>query len=176
MREAAAPIRVAVLTFSDSRTEANDTGGKLLVSLLQAEGHLVLSKRIVREDAATVREAFDLALASDVDVVVTTGGTGIAARDIAIDAIERRFDKKLDGFGEAFRRLSWDEVGARSLLSRATAGTVGAKLVAALPGSEKAVRLGLRDVLLPMLSHAVQLLRGQTSHAPKENLEASLKK
>lgn len=172
----ASPVRALVLTFSDTRTEENDTGGKLLVGLLSAAGHEVIAKRIVREDEATVRAALDEALATQADVVVTTGGTGIAPRDIAIDVLERRFEKKLDGFGETFRRLSWDEVGARSVLSRATAGTVGTKLVAALPGSEKAVRLGTRDVLLPMLTHAVALLRGQTSHPVKESTEGSPKK
>lgn len=172
----AAAIRAVVLTFSDSRTDADDTSGKLLVSLLEAAGHVVVAKRIVREDEATVRQAFDEALASEVDVIVSTGGTGIAPRDIAIDVLERRFDKKLDGFGEAFRRLSWDEVGARSLLSRATAGTVGTTLVAAFPGSEKAVRLGVRDVLLPVLGHAVALLRGHTSHGLEKSDRASLKK
>jgi molybdenum cofactor biosynthesis protein B len=157
-------LRLAVVTFSDSRTEATDTGGALLASLLEAAGHLVVQRRLVREDEGAVRAAFADVLATDVDAVITTGGTGIAPRDIAIDVLEPLFDKRLDGFGEAFRRLSWDQVGARSLLSRATAGTARGKLVVALPGSEKAIRLGINDVLLPFLPHAIALLRGDTQH------------
>ena len=163
------PVRCLVLTFSDTRTEPDDTSGDAIATLLAEAGHAVVGRRIVREDASTVRAAFEDALATDVDAIVTTGGTGIAPRDIVIDVLEPLFHKKLEGFGEAFRRLSWDQVGARSVLSRATAGTVGPKLLVALPGSEKAVRLGVTDVLLPFLIHAVALLQGHTAHGPAKH-------
>lgn len=159
-----APILVGVITFSDTRTEQTDTSGDLAVLLLTEAGHRVTVRRIVREDVDLVRAALVDLIESDVAVIVTTGGTGISARDVAIDVLERLLERRLDGFGEAFRRLSWGQVGARSLLSRATAGTVSGKLVVALPGSEKAVRLGIEEVLLPILPHAAALLRGETAH------------
>jgi molybdopterin adenylyltransferase len=156
---------LAILTFSDTRTEENDEGGRLVRELLEAAGHVIVRSAIVRENLESVNAALDDVLADPRPAaLVTTGGTGIAARDIAIDCVEKRLEKRLDGFGEAFRRLSWDEVGARSMLSRAVAGVAGGKLVACLPGSIKAVRLGMTALVLPMLPHAVDLLSGKTGH------------
>jgi molybdenum cofactor biosynthesis protein B len=155
--------RIATITFSDTRTEADDEGGKLLRELLSRSGDVVYST-IAREDRESVDRAIADALSANVEAVVTTGGTGIAPRDIAIEAIEARLDKKLDGFGEAFRRLSFDEIGPRGVLSRALAGTIGPVLVVALPGSTKAIRLGIEQILLPILLHATDLLAGRTAH------------
>jgi molybdopterin adenylyltransferase len=157
-----AALPVAVVTFSDTRTKETDTGGALVRALLTAAGHVVVHHMIVREDVGQVRSALTALLGSAAVAVVTTGGTGIAPRDVAIDVLEDLFDKKLDGFGEAFRRLSWDQVGVRSILSRAIAGTVDGKLFVALSGSEKAVRLGMETLVLPMLPHAVALLSGSS--------------
>ncbi len=158
------PHRVATLTLSDTRTPADDEGGRLLGDLLRAAGFEVASHAIVREDDASIRAAVEERCASDVDAVVLTGGTGVAPRDRTIEVLSPMFEKTLDGFGEAFRRLSWDEVGPRSILSRAAAGVIRGKVVAALPGSVKAVRLGVERVLAPVLGHAIDLAAGRSGH------------
>ncbi|MCC6525607.1 MAG: molybdenum cofactor biosynthesis protein MoaB [Polyangiaceae bacterium] len=163
--------RVATLTFSDTRTSADDEGGRLLGALLGDAGFAVLSHAIVREEReALTASVLGLCRDPSVDAVVCTGGTGVAPRDIAIEAIAPLFDKTLEGFGEAFRRLSWDQIGPRAILSRATAGFVAAGepprpvLVVLLPGSPKAVRLGVESLLAPTLGHAVALARGVGGH------------
>ena len=158
------PIRIATLTLSDTRTLADDEGGRLLGELLGAAGFNVVSHAIVREDDGAIHAAVVERCASDVGAVVLTGGTGIAPRDRTIEVLTPLFEKTLDGFGEAFRRLSWDEVGPRSILSRATAGVVRGRVVAALPGSLKAVRLGVEKLLAPTLAHAVELAAGLGGH------------
>jgi molybdenum cofactor biosynthesis protein B len=160
-----APVSIATITFSDSRTEADDEGGALLGVLLREAGHVVVAHAIVREDRDAIVAGIDAALARhDVDAIITSGGTGIAARDIAIEVVEPRLEKRLDGFGEAFRRLSHDQIGPRAMLSRAVAGVAAGKLVACLPGSPKAVRLAVSELLLPVLPHARDLLAGRTGH------------
>jgi molybdenum cofactor biosynthesis protein B len=158
-------IRIATITCSDTRTESDDEGGALLRSLLGAAGFTIASHQIVREDLELVRGAVrDIAASEDVDAIVLTGGTGIGPRDVTIDAIGPLLDKTLPGFGEAFRRLSWDQVGARSILSNATAGVALAKIVVALPGSPKAVRLAIEALVAPTLAHMVALAQGRTAH------------
>lgn len=149
------PLRIAVITVSDTRSAADDESGNVAEELLTSAGHTV-ERAIVRDDTAAIRAAIELA---DDDVIVLTGGTGIAPRDVTYEAVAVLLDKRLDGFGEAFRRLSWDEIGPRAALSRAIAGTRGRALIVALPGSTRAVRLGVTQVLLPILKHAVGLLR-----------------
>jgi len=154
-------LRIITMTVSDTRTEADDTSGKALreeLSAFEVVRHVIVPdepERIV----ALVKEAF-----VEADAVVLTGGTGIAPRDRTYEALTTMFDKTLDGFGEAFRRLSWDQIGPRAILSRATAGTVGERLVFSLPGSEKAVRLGAKELIAPVLAHAVDLVHGRTKH------------
>ena len=161
----AQPIRLFTITFSDTRTAADDEGGALLGSLLAGAGHEVVTHRIVREDEAAVVGALDEALAAPgVQAVVTTGGTGLGPRDVAGDLVAARLTRELPGFGEAFRRLSWEQVGPRSVLSRAVAGAAGDRLLVAFPGSVKAVRLGVEALLVPILPHAVDLLAGRTAH------------
>jgi molybdenum cofactor biosynthesis protein B len=155
------PVRIATLTLSDTRTPADDEGGRLLGELLRAAGFEVASHAIVREDDASIRAAVAERCAAEVDAVVLTGGTGIAPRDRTIEVLTPLFDKTLDGFGEAFRRLSWDQIGPNAILSRAAAGVVGGRVVAALPGSLKAVRLGVEQLLAPTLAHAVDLASGR---------------
>lgn len=167
-----APLRIATLTLSDTRTLDDDEGGRLLGALLGEAGFSVVSHAIVREDGPPLREALGaLCDPARVDAVVLTGGTGIAPRDTTIETLLPLFDKTLDGFGEAFRRLSWDQIGPRAILSRATAGVVRGVFVAALPGSPKAVRLGVEALLAPTLAHAVELCSGRRvhhHHAPKD--------
>lgn len=161
----ARPVRIATLTLSDTRTPADDEGGRLLGELLRAAGFEVVSHAIVREDDDAIRVAVrERCGRGEVDAVVITGGTGIAPRDRTIEVLAPLFDKTLDGFGEAFRRLSWDQIGPRAILSRATAGVIGGRVVAALPGSVKAVRLGVEQLLAPTLAHAVDLASGHGGH------------
>jgi molybdenum cofactor biosynthesis protein B len=158
-----ASVRVAAVTVSDTRTERDDEGGALLSERLEAAGFVVSFRAIVRDEPDEVRAIVARVCDEDrADAVVTTGGTGIAPRDRTYEAIEALLDKKLDGFGEAFRRLSWEEVGPRAVLSRAVAGVHRGRVIAALPGNPKAVVLAVDRVLAPILSHAVALARGDT--------------
>lgn len=162
-RMSAPPCRVMTVTVSDTRTAADDTAGKALAEELAA--FALVGHAIVKDEPERIAELVrSTATGGKADAVVLTGGTGIAPRDRTVEALEALFDKRLDGFGEAFRRLSWDEIGPRSILSRATAGTVGTCLVFSLPGSEKAARLGARALVAPVLAHAVDLVNGRTHH------------
>jgi molybdenum cofactor biosynthesis protein B len=153
-------VRLAVLTISDTRTPENDTGGDTIEELMRGAGHEIVERRIVRDDAARIRtEIVNLLARPDADAVITTGGTGISARDTTYEVVDRMIEKKLDGFGEIFRALSYEEIGAAAILSRAVAGTVGAKLVACLPGSRNAVRLAVEKLLVPEISHVIFELR-----------------
>jgi molybdenum cofactor biosynthesis protein B len=160
-REAAPEsVRVAVLTISDTRTPETDTGGDVVEETMRGAGHEVVAREIVRDEATSIRTTLvDLLARPDVDAVVTTGGTGISARDTTYEVVERMVEKRLDGFGELFRMLSYEEIGAAAILSRALAGAVGAKLVASLPGSRNAVRLGMEKLLVPEVAHIVFELR-----------------
>lgn len=162
------PVRVATVTLSDTRTEADDESGRLLGELLAAAGHQVVSHQILRDDPHLLREILLHTLCSlDVcEAVVMTGGTGIAPRDRTVEALMPIFQKTIDGFGEAFRRLSWDEIGPRAVLSRAVAGVVRGRVVIALPGSPGAVRLAVDKLLGPILAHAVDLASGQRTRHP----------
>lgn len=153
-------VRVAILTISDTRTPETDTGGDVAEELLSGAGHEVVTREIVRDEVSSIRtNLVDLLARSDVDAVVTTGGTGISARDTTYEVVDRMVEKKIDGFGEIFRMLSYEEVGAAAVLSRAVAGAVGTKLVASLPGSRNAVRLAVEKLLVPELAHIVFELR-----------------
>jgi molybdenum cofactor biosynthesis protein B len=153
-------VRLAVLTISDTRTPENDTGGDTIEELMRGAGHEIVERRIVRDDAARIRtEIVNLLARPDADAVITTGGTGISARDTTYEVVDRMLEKKLDGFGEIFRVLSYEEIGAAAILSRAVAGAVGTKLVACLPGSRNAVRLAVEKLLAPEISHVVFELR-----------------
>lgn len=148
--------RCAVLTVSDSRTPADDTSGGLIVERLEASGHSVVRRDLVPDDPERISAALAACLEEPgLDLVVTTGGTGISRRDTTIEIVERRLDKRLEGFGELFRMLSWDEVGAAAMLSRATAGLAGEALLFALPGSPDAVALALDRLILPELAHLI---------------------
>ncbi len=155
--------RVVTITVSDTRTEENDGSGHALAEELRAfeqVRHVILPDEPERIRA----EIVSIVAKNEADAVVLTGGTGIAPRDRTLEAIEALFEKKLDGFGEAFRRFSWDEIGPRAMLSRATAGIVGTCLVFSLPGSENAARLGAAKLIAPILGHAVDLVNGRTAH------------
>jgi molybdenum cofactor biosynthesis protein B len=153
-------VRVAILTISDTRTPETDSGGDTVDELLRDAGHEVLERSIVRDEVSSIRTELEgLLVRSDVDAVITTGGTGISARDTTYEVVESMLEKKLDGFGEIFRMLSYEEIGAAAILSRALAGAVGTKFIACLPGSRNAVRLAVDKLLVPELAHVVFELR-----------------
>ena len=156
---AAAPksIRCFVLTVSDTRTEVSDTSGRAIADALTAAGHVVAGRAIVKDEPTRVREIVTEQLANpDVQVVITTGGTGITSRDSTYEAIAALLEKRLDGFGELFRMLSFEQIGAAAMMSRACAGLAKGRIVVSLPGSENAVRLAMDRLLIPELGHLVQ--------------------
>jgi molybdenum cofactor biosynthesis protein B len=156
---APASVGCYVLTVSDSRTPDTDTGGRAIRDLLQAAGHAVTGHAIVKDDAADVVGRVRAALDDPrTQVIITTGGTGITSRDGTFEAIDGLLDKRLEGFGELFRMLSFQEIGASAMMSRAVAGTAARKAIFVLPGSPHAVRLAMTRLILPELGHVVQQL------------------
>lgn len=162
-REAPRSVPSIVITVSDTRTLAEDSGGALLVALLEGAGHPVVGRALVPDEIDAIQHALDEAvMRDDVGAVFLTGGTGIAARDVTPEALLPVLDRVIPGFGELFRSLSYQEIGAAALLSRALAGTVRGRLVAALPGSRAAIRLAMEQLLLPELGH----LAGEAAKRP----------
>jgi molybdenum cofactor biosynthesis protein B len=154
-----APISVGcyVLTVSDTRTEATDASGRAIADRLSAAGHRIIGRSIIKDDPDLVRAAVTRQLAkADVQAIITTGGTGITSRDSTYEAIAGLLQKKLDGFGELFRMLSYQEIGSAAMMSRACAGLVAGRIVISLPGSEAAVRLAVEKLIVPELGHLVQ--------------------
>lgn len=145
-----------VVTCSDTRTAATDEGGPAARRLLAEAGHTLLGSELVKDDAQAIAHALEHALAHGARCVIFTGGTGVGRRDVTVESLEAKFDKRLDGFGELFRALSFQQVGSAAWLSRATAGVVQGALIFALPGSPKAVELALSKLILPELGHAVR--------------------
>jgi molybdopterin adenylyltransferase len=157
----ARPLRVAAVTVSDTRTQSDDESGRRLRDRLAAAAFVVPVYTIVRDDAEAVSAILSRVCDEDLaDAVVATGGTGIAPRDVTYEAVAALLEKTLDGFGEAFRRLSWEQVGPRAVLSRAIAGVYRGRFVAAIPGSPRAVDLAVDRLIAPILPHAVALARG----------------
>jgi len=155
-RDAPAELPCAVITVSDSRSLADDRGGDLIEEQLASAGHRVASRVLVPDDVGAIREALRRALAqSEIRVVILTGGTGVAPRDVTPEAVAPLLERVLPGFGELFRMLSYAEIGSAALLSRALAGLCGATLVFALPGSRAALRLALEKLILPEIGHLV---------------------
>ncbi len=178
------PARVAVVTVSSTRSLSDDGSGDLIVEKLGEAGHEVVDRKLVNDDIERIREAALALETGGAQAVIITGGTGVSARDVTPEALAPLFTKVLPGFGEIFRRLSYDEIGAAAMLSRATAGMIQGTLFFALPGSTKACSLALEKLILPELAHMV----GQTSketfvaapnqppatqEVPKEDLEES---
>ncbi len=156
---APASVRCFVLTVSDTRTDATDTGGRAIRLLLESAGHVVIGQALVRDDPDAVTSVVTRQLEDTrTQVIVTTGGTGITSRDGTFEAIDRLLEKRLTGFGELFRMLSFEQIGAAAMMSRATAGTAAGKAIFVLPGSPDAVRLAMTRLIIPELGHVVQQL------------------
>ena len=158
-REAAAkkgPVRVAVVTVSDTRTRDNDAGGDLIVERIQNAGHEVVFRTIEKDEPEQIGSLLDqITNDTSVQLILLTGGTGISARDTTFDALSRKLEKVLPGFGELFRALSFGEVGAAAMLSRAIAGTYRGCIVFSMPGSPNAVQLAMDKLILPEIQHLV---------------------
>ncbi|MGB9381332.1 MogA/MoaB family molybdenum cofactor biosynthesis protein [Candidatus Binatus sp.] len=150
-------LKLGVITASDSRTPETDASGKLIRTMLEAAGHRVDYYEIVRDD----REKISAALVNNLenlDAIIVNGGTGITARDNTTEVVKSLLDKELEGFGELFRMLSFNEIGAAAMMSRAIAGVRHGKFIAALPGSTDACRLAMEKLLLSQLGHITYLL------------------
>jgi len=160
-KEAAAhlqSLRGAVLTVSDSRTEATDESGKILQECIVAAGHEVGAYRLVKNEPDVVR-ATVTELAETVDFIITTGGTGMSPRDLTIEACRPLFTKELEGFGDVFRLVSFQEIGSAAIMTRATGGSVGRAMLFCLPGSKAAVRLAAEKLILPEIKHLISTIR-----------------
>lgn len=162
---AAASIRVVILSISDSRTRESDEGGALIEAEARRSGFHVEGRELLRDEPEAIRTRVrDLAAQAAADVILLTGGTGVSPRDRTVEAVAPLFEQRLDGFGELFRMLSYAEIGAAAMLSRAVAGIVGGVLVFAMPGSPAGVRLALEKLILPELEHLVGQLHRTHGH------------
>jgi molybdenum cofactor biosynthesis protein B len=165
--EAPRTVAVWVVTASDTRGEAEDESGRFLRDALRAAGHHEAGYRIVKDEPAQLRAALDAARAAGADAVIVNGGTGIAGRDRTYEAVAGLLEKRLDGFGELFRMLSYAEIGSAAMMSRAVGGVWGGRAVFSLPGSTAAVRLAWEKLIAPELTHLVRELTKHGHAAPR---------
>lgn len=153
-------VRCAVLTISDTRTVETDLGGQTVIVHLTAAGHSVVHRQILRDEPAAMRAVLEgLTKRDDVDAILMTGGTGVTSRDQTYETVTSLLDKPLPGYGEVFRMLSFQEIGPAAILSRATGGIVGGKVLLTMPGSPAAVRLAMERIIVPELPHLVREAR-----------------
>jgi molybdenum cofactor biosynthesis protein B len=151
-----------IITVSDTRDESSDQSGQLVKSLLSEHGHVTAGYRIVRDEPTQLKSLLEEVLAEKgVEVILLNGGTGIAPRDTTYEVVSSLMEKKLEGFGEIFRYLSYQEIGSAAIMSRAAAGVSRGKLVVSLPGSKAAVELAMRKLILPELGHMVSQVQGR---------------
>jgi molybdopterin adenylyltransferase len=147
-------VRIAVLTVSDTRTQADDTSGQTLADRIQAAGHVLADRQIVRDDVEAIREATRGWISrDDVDAVISTGGTGLTGRDVTIEAMRALFEKEIEGFGALFHMMSFPKIGTSTVQSRATAGVARGTYIFCLPGSPGACRDGWDDILVHQLDY-----------------------
>jgi molybdenum cofactor biosynthesis protein B len=150
-------VSCAVVTISDSRTEADDESGKLIRQRLSDNGHRVAAYSLLKNEPETIRtKIMDLAGQEDVQVIITSGGTGVSHRDVTVDTVGPMLEKRLDGFGELFRYLTYQDIGTGSIMSRAVGGVIGGKVILCFPGSLGAATLAMDKVILPELGHLVR--------------------
>jgi len=148
-----------VITCSDTRTPQSDTSGYRIMVMLRDAGHSVASYQIVKDEPSKIKAAIKKAVKNrKVQAIIINGGTGIAKRDSTFEAIEGLLEKKLDGFGEVFRALTYQEIGSPAIMTRATAGTYKGRIIFSTPGSENAVKLAMEKLILPELGHILQQL------------------
>ena len=148
------PVRIAVLTVSDTRTMTDDKSGQVLAERIAAAGHHLADRAIVTDDVERIRtQVLAWSQRADVDAVISTGGTGLTGRDVTIEAMRALFDKEIDGFAVAFHMISWAKIGTSTVQSRATAGVVRGKYVFCLPGSPGACKDGWDEILQPQLDY-----------------------
>lgn len=160
----AGTVRAGVVTVSSSRSSTDDSSGDVIAGAFESSGHRVTIRELIRDDFDRVQSTVaTLTDRDDVDVIVTTGGTGVTPDDVTVDAVRPLFEKDLPGFGEVFRRHSEAEIGTRVIATRATAGVSNGVIVFCLPGSEDAVRLGVESIILPEIGHLVGLATRDTA-------------
>ena len=153
-------VSCSVLTVSDTRTPETDTGGRTIVELLEGAGHRVAARVILPDDPERMRTVLaEQTARADVDAILMTGGTGLSSRDQTFETVSALLTKSLPGYGELFRMLSYHEIGAAAMLSRAVGGLIGKKVVLTMPGSPAGVRLAMEKVILPELGHLVREAR-----------------
>lgn len=153
-------VPIAIVTVSDTRTPDTDESGRTIRGLVEAAGHTVVDYRIVKDEPEQVAQALDDFAAGTARLIIFNGGTGISQRDRTYDVISKKLEKTLPGFGELFRMLSYEQVGAAAMLSRATAGVYRNRVVFSTPGSTSAVRLAMEKLILPEMQHlAWELIR-----------------
>jgi molybdenum cofactor biosynthesis protein B len=150
-------VNCAVLIISDSRTEQTDESGKFLKQALSQNGHQVIAYAILKNDSEAIeRKIRELLSQDELQVIITSGGTGISHRDVTVETVSSIMEKKLDGFGELFRSLSYQEIGTASIMSRAVAGVIGGKIIICIPGSLGAAKLAIDKIILPEIGHMVR--------------------
>lgn len=145
--------RCAIVTCSDTRTPETDHSGNRMADLLISDGHDVVFRDLVPDEASRIRNAIKAALASRAQLVITTGGTGISRRDTTFEALQELISTEIPGFGEIFRTLSYKDIGPAAMMSRATAGLIDGGILFALPGSLAAVELAMQELILPQIGH-----------------------
>ena len=151
------PVNIAVMTVSDTRTEAEDKSGRTLIELLQRDGHKLAARAIVKDEQAAIVAQLKMWIAdANIDAVISTGGTGVTGRDVTPEAFESVFEKRIDGFGELFRMLSYQKIGTSTIQSRATAGVANATYLFALPGSPGACKDGWEDIIKHQLDNRLR--------------------
>ena len=159
-QQAAGGLRCAVITVSDTRAPDTDTSGRLMQEALTEAGHVIRAYCIVKDERDDIRRLLQHHVRdAQTDVVLLSGGTGLSTRDGTYEVVRDSLEKELTGFGELFRYLSYDEIGAAAMMSRATAGVAGGTVIVSMPGSSAAVRLAMEKLILPELSHMVHIAR-----------------
>ena len=149
-----------VITCSDTRTSDTDTSGQLIQNLLKEQGHTVAAYHLVKDEPSEIKAKITAALTNKkIQAIIINGGTGISKRDSTFEAVDAMLEKRLVGFGEVFRYLTYQEIGSPAIMSRATAGIIKGRVLFSTPGSENAVRLAMEKLILPELGHLVKELR-----------------
>lgn len=156
-------LNFAVLTVSDTRTKDTDESGKILCELLKSNNHSIVYYEIVKDDRSDIEKFIKKCISDEnVNVIMTNGGTGISKRDVTIETVRKFFEKTLDGFGEIFRYLSYEEIRSGAIMSRATAGVCKGKIIISIPGSPNAIKLAMDKLIIPEIAHIIWEIERQT--------------